>query len=418
MERQQVEEIGPRAARRPTVSVVIPVYNDRARLDRCLAALARQRPVEGGFEVIVVDDGSNDEPGEVVCRYLFARLLRQANAGPAAARNRGVAAAAAPILAFLDADCVPDPDWLVELIRPLEDPGISGVQGRYVTRQRSLVARFAQLEIEQRYAIMQRESSIDMVGTYSASFRRAVFDEFGGFDTRFRIASGEDADFSFRVHRGGHRLVHAPRAVVAHDHPDTARKYFGQKLGRAYWRFLLYRKHPDKILRDTYTPQGLKLEVALAGALLASLPAPLLWPSAAPLAVLCLCLFAGLTLPFTLQLWRRDPLVGAIAPWMLLGRAFSLFTGLVIAAVGTNGLREIAAPAGALPAEFAPVSWRSTGSVAGTASAGPSLAASSQLVIQHAEVGQYPGGGVFGFDPMAIELADPRAHLRISHKLF
>ncbi|MBE7561352.1 glycosyltransferase family 2 protein, partial [bacterium] len=154
----------------PAVSVVIPVYNDAERLAACLAALAAQEGVAGGFEVVVVDDGSSDGPEAVVAEYAFARLVRQEKAGPAAARNRGAAEARAPLLAFIDSDCIPRPDWLAQLIRPFDDPTVSGVQGVYTTTQRALVARFAQYEIEERYAIMRRAEGLAMIGTYSAAF--------------------------------------------------------------------------------------------------------------------------------------------------------------------------------------------------------------------------------------------------------
>lgn len=321
----------------PAVSVVIPVYNDRESLAACLAGLAAQRDVPGGFEVVVVDDGSRDRPQEVVSAHPFARLLRQEKAGPAAARNRGAAAASAPLLAFIDADCVPRPDWLAQLIQPFRDASVSGAQGVYTTAQRALVARFAQYEIEQRYAIMARAPGLAMIGTYSAAFRRAVFEQFGGFDTRFPIASGEDADFSFRLEEAGHRLVLAPGAVVAHRHPETLARYLKQKFGRAYWRNRLYRKHRGKIWRDAYTPQGLKLEVALFGlfsslGLLSPVFSAAGWGALAALLLLVLH-----SLPLAWRIFRKDPAVGLVAPFLVLCRAGALLLGMAWGFVRTRG---------------------------------------------------------------------------------
>ncbi len=323
----------------PAVSVVIPVYNDRAGLAACLHALAAQQNVSGGLEVIVVDDGSGDHPEQVLAGHAFARLLRQANAGPAAARNRGAAEARAPILAFIDSDCVPAPDWLAQLIKPFEDRAVSGAQGVYTTAQRSLVARFAQYEIEQRYDIMRRAEGIAMIGTYSAAFRRDVFQRFGGFDARFPMASGEDADFSFRLEEAGCRLVLAAGAVVAHRHPETLWRYMKQKFGRAYWRNLLYRKHAGKILSDAYTPQGLKLEVALLALLCVLALLSPISPAARWVGVGTLVLFAAHSLPLTLEVFRKDPAVGRVAPGLIFCRAVALLAGMVWGFVRTRGGR-------------------------------------------------------------------------------
>ena len=323
----------------PAVSVVIPVYNDRVVLAECLAGLAAQQGAPA-FEVLVVDDGSDDDPASAVAGCPGARCLRQPRSGPAAARNRGAEEAHGALLAFIDADCVPGPRWLVELCRPFDDPGVTGVQGVYTTRQTSLVARFAQYEIEQRYEIMRRARSLAMVGTYSAAFRRDVFRQFGGFDTSFPIASGEDADFSFRLEEAGHRLVLAPEAIVSHRHPATLPRYLRQKFGRAYWRNVLYRKHAGKIWSDAYTPQGLKLEVGLLGlGLVALLSIPVL-PAAGWAALLFFVFFLIHTLPLSWRIFRKDAAVGLAAPVLLLGRAGALLCGMAAGFIRTRAGRR------------------------------------------------------------------------------
>ncbi|MBI2467114.1 MAG: glycosyltransferase family 2 protein [Candidatus Rokubacteria bacterium] len=93
----------------PLASVVIPAYDAEATLPACLAALARQSLAPERFEVIVVDDGSTDATAQVAERAGVRVVRLPANAGPAAARNRGAQAARGEVLVFTDADCEPTP---------------------------------------------------------------------------------------------------------------------------------------------------------------------------------------------------------------------------------------------------------------------------------------------------------------------
>ena len=104
----------------PLLSVIVPTLSRPEPLARCLAALAAQDYPVDRFEVIVVDDGGEQPLDAVVagCRGpMPLTLLRQANAGPGAARNHGAAAAGGTLLAFTDDDCLPEPGWLAALAR-------------------------------------------------------------------------------------------------------------------------------------------------------------------------------------------------------------------------------------------------------------------------------------------------------------
>src|SRR5690242_19491312 len=126
---------------RPRASVIIPAYNAVRTLPATLTALRAQTYPADRLEVIVVDDGSTDATAEVAAAG-GARVLRQANAGPAAARNRGAAAASGDFVLFTDADCEPIPTWVERMVAPFADPAVVGVKGVYRTRQHSPVARF------------------------------------------------------------------------------------------------------------------------------------------------------------------------------------------------------------------------------------------------------------------------------------
>ncbi len=323
------------------LAVVVPAYNAAATLPATLAGLAGQTYDAGRVAVVVVDDGSTDETASVAAAW-GATVIRQRNRGPAAARNAGAAAAPGEILVFTDADCRPDPDFLAAITAPLAaDTGVAGVQGAYRTDQASLVARFAQVEFEDRYRFAARFACLDLVATYAAAYRREVFEAAGGFDGAFTKADNEDTELSYRLCRLGHRLVFAPNARVAHRHPATLWRYLRTKAGRAYWRFAACRQHPEKLLRDGYTPPTARVQTALAGLLAAGLA---LWPFSSAggwLALSCGLGILASSLPFARFAAGRDPAVAWVAPPLVLGRslAFAAGAGLAVAARLAEGVR-------------------------------------------------------------------------------
>ncbi len=316
-----------RAAEESVISVIVPAYNAAETLNQCLAALEQQTLSGHDYEVIVVDDGSSDQTAKIA-RSRGVRLIQQSNAGPAAARNRGARETRGDLLLFTDADCAPAPDWLERMMAPFSDPQVVGAKGTYRTRQTDLVARFVQLEYEGKYARMAGLDRIDFVDTYSAAYRRDVFLTNGGFDSNFTTASVEDQEFSFRLARKGYRLVFCPDAIVYHQHDSSPGEYWRRKFGIGYWKALLLRCHPERAVRDSHTPQVLKLQIGLVGMLIPSLLLSPFWPSARWPALAALTLFFLTTTPFLLRVLRHDPPVAAVAPFLLFARALALGAGL------------------------------------------------------------------------------------------
>ncbi len=179
---------------RVSYSVIVPAYNAGKTIGDCLRALARQSLDAADYEVIVVDDGSRDDTAEIV-KTFPVRYLHQENKGPAAARNYGSREARGEIILFTDSDCVPSRDWIAEMAKPFDDPEVVAVKGAYRTNQRSLFARFAQVEFEERFELLKRAASIDMVDTYSAAYRIGVFDRSAGSTNRFRLRTTRTPSF-------------------------------------------------------------------------------------------------------------------------------------------------------------------------------------------------------------------------------
>jgi len=315
------------------ISVIIPVYNAEKSIESCINAFFNQS-YEGEYELIVVDDGSTDKTFEIIKKYArdypkIIRVLHQKHNGPAAARNLGAKYAKGNIILFTDADCVPHKDWISEMIKPFKDKEIVGVQGRYKSIQKSLIARFVQLEIEDRYDKMRKYKYIDFVGSYSAGYRKDIFLKIGGFDEHFKIPSGEDSELSFRLHKMKYRMVFNPNAIVYHLHPNGVYKYFKQKFYRAFWRVLIYKKYKNKIIKDTYTPQILKFQIILFYLLFISLVCSLFIRSFINITGITLILFFITTIKFSIKNFKKDKLVGIITPFMVFLRAFAFSFGLI-----------------------------------------------------------------------------------------
>jgi glycosyltransferase involved in cell wall biosynthesis len=314
------------------ISVIIPAYNAAQTLPACLKALSAQTMPADQFEIIVVDDGSTDNTAGIA-RQAGVRVVSQPNAGAAAARNLGAHFARGDLLLFTDADCLPTPDWVAQMSAPFAaDPTLAGAKGVYRTRQPELTARFVQMEYQDKYDRMLGTERIDFVDTYSAAYRRDLFLQMGGFDTTFPGASVEDQEFSFRLAGAGYRLIFIPEAKVWHTHDRTLAEYARRKFFIGYWKSLVVQKHPTKLIRDSHTPQVLKLQMGLAAMGAGFLGLGLLRrlrPLAAGglLAWLALCLSGW---PFYRKIIARDPGVLLIAPWLIFIRAWALALGFLL----------------------------------------------------------------------------------------
>lgn len=321
------------------VSVVVPARNAATTVAACLQALVAQEGQDAGYEVILVDDGSTDDTREITKKFSSVRLISSDHRGPASARNLGVQSAAGDIVLFTDADCAPAPNWLSAMTAPFvaaQEP-VAGAKGVYRTHQHEIMARFVQLEYEEKYERMARAPSIDFIDTYSAAYRRDIFLANGGFDEAFPSASVEDQDFSFRLAEKGYRMVFVPEAWVYHRHVTSVAAYVRRKFRIGYWKVRVQRRHPGKTLKDSHTPTSLKLEVGLvlAGALGLVLTPFLSNAWLLSLASLAALVLAGI--PLLIFIARRDRGVALVAPLLILTRAAALAAGLAFGVFGEIG---------------------------------------------------------------------------------
>ncbi len=308
----------------PTASVVVPAYNAAATIESCVKALQAQTVERSCYEVIVVDDGSQDNTGDIAAS-LGATVLRQQRGRPAAARNAGIRTAKGGIVCFTDADCMPKEDWLEQLLASLSNPQIVGCKGTYATNQHSLVARFVQLEYEDKYDLLRGQRHIDFIDTYSAAYRREVLLANNCFDESFPYL--EDQELSFRLATRGYHMVFQPEAVVYHRHASDVLDYFRKKFIIGFWKAQVVRRFPGRGVKDSHTPQVMKFQMALMALALTAAAMTVLSRWSWLVLIVALSVFVATTIPFSRKAWRKDRAVGAIAPAMLAVRALALGFG-------------------------------------------------------------------------------------------
>lgn len=309
------------------ISVVIPVYNVSEGLSACLDALEQQTMPREKYEIIVVNDGPVDTAVEVVADRCGVAFLSQPQRGAAAARNLGAKQAQGEILLFTDADCIPESNWVEAMIAPFADQEVVGVCGVVRTRQTGLIPRFIQLEYEYRYGSIAKHPRIDFINTGTAGYRKQIFMESEGF--REDLLGAEDAELSFRLASGGHKMVFAPQAIVYHLHPESILEYARRKYHYAYWRMMVYQRHPHKAVTDSRTPQTQKIQIGLFLLLVTVAIGGIFWRESVWLAGGLALLFLFTGLPFWWWVLRRDLSVGLLTPLFLLASTASVGAGVM-----------------------------------------------------------------------------------------
>ncbi|MCU0615939.1 MAG: glycosyltransferase [Gemmatimonadaceae bacterium] len=216
----------------PQVAVIIAVYNRAESLRVLLAQLAAQHIQPGAFEVVVVDDGSTPPISEAVrtADLPFAmRLLRQDNAGPAAARDRGIRASSAPLVISLDDDMRVGPEFIAaHLAAHADAPTPRVVLGRLRPPSDASLRLFERYQLAQLDRLARRAATDPTavrgghVYSGNVSFSRALYDAVGGFDATLRLS--EDAELGLRFERAGASIRFADDAWSEHwsDHTSLA----------------------------------------------------------------------------------------------------------------------------------------------------------------------------------------------------
>ena len=246
----------------PELSLVVTVRNEAARLPTLLDALGRQTLPTRRYELLVVDDASEDDTRAIAGRHPGAQVIAlPAHAGLPAGRNVGVRWALAPVIVFTDGDCVPSADWLERGLERLRETGAEILAGG-IDMPLSSHPSIA--------ALVDATVYFDQEGYTRAGFgaganlwiSREVFERFGLFNERVGMY-GDEAELCQRAVRGGARLVYAPDVSLVHPPRwrlrDLVRKsYLQGRGGAAHRRFgsgALHEQRPLFLSWRSYAPR-------------------------------------------------------------------------------------------------------------------------------------------------------------------
>ncbi len=213
-----------------SLTVVIPHLNGPEGLQRCLAALDAERAASGvEFDVHVVDNGSRVLPEAVCAAFPFVRLMQEAEPGPGPARTTGARAATSDLLGFIDADCVPRPGWVREMLSYFAANPEVGVIGGDVRIARAEPGRITGVEAFESVYGYRMQLYVERDGytaTCNMGVRREIFDQVGAFGG---ITIAEDVDWGRRATAQGIRIDYVPNMVIETparaDFSELARKW-------------------------------------------------------------------------------------------------------------------------------------------------------------------------------------------------
>ena len=319
-------------------SIVIPAYNSVKLLSRCLEALEKQSAPKAEFEVTVADDGSTDETLEMLSQFkaqteLNLQWTSIPNSGPGNARNAGVAKSAGSWIGFIDADVIPDPDWVKNAIQLIQQkPDAGAFEGRTEVTQRNLATPFTH---------QTENTDGGRYPTCNLLVRRNL----ANFHPAYLIPFREDTDLAFSILASGYSIIFAPALIV--EHPPLSSSYSRPLVlaRRYYYDGLLARRFPSRyqLELDAHQMFGLKIPhlkrklyaifvlsqiVFLAALLFGSSASGMLLPLSAYLAGLCLTAGASLRYANLMDLSLQDWLVFVsqlhVLPWVM---GYSLLRG-------------------------------------------------------------------------------------------
>ena len=230
----------------PKVSVVVCAYDAADTIDDCIDSLTGLTYPD--VEVIVVNDGSHDETSDLARRHTGVHVIDVQNGGLGAARNVGLAAATGDIVAYTDADCRVDPDWLSYLVQPLLTSDVVGAGGpNVIPADDPWAAQCIARAPGGPTHVMLDDRIAEHVPGCNMAFRRDELLAIDGFNPVY-LRAGDDVDICWRLQARDLQIAFAPSALVWHHRRANVRAYWRQQVGYGEGETWLDAHHPEKFL--------------------------------------------------------------------------------------------------------------------------------------------------------------------------
>jgi len=197
----------------PSLSVIIPVFNGSKTLDLLLKSIFKSS--YPNFEVIVVDDGSNDNSVKIAKKFPCKVIQKKTNTGAADSRNIGAKVAKSEILLFTDADCILKKDTMTKLVEFFKKGSdiVAGTYSKLPFNKNNLFSSYHSLLCYYNYT----NSSVALFGTHCAAIKRKLFKKLGGFDASINKATVEDLKFQYKLQSLNYNFHLNMKAQVLHN---------------------------------------------------------------------------------------------------------------------------------------------------------------------------------------------------------
>lgn len=228
----------------PRVSVLVCAHNAADTIDECLQSVRELDYPD--HEVIVVNDGSTDDTGEIARRHSGVRVIDTLHRGLSAARNIALEHATGTIVAYTDADVRVDPAWLTYLVQPFLRSDVAGAGGpNVVPADDPWMAQCVARAPGGPTHVLLDDRTAEHVPGCNMAYRREALSAIGGFDVTYH-AAGDDVDVCWRLQARGQRIGFAPSALVWHRHRRSVRAYWRQQVGYGEAETQLMDTHPER----------------------------------------------------------------------------------------------------------------------------------------------------------------------------
>ena len=229
----------------PKATIIVPVYNGQSTIKLCVESLLASDYPKDQLEIIIVDNASNDETREIVEKYPIKCFTEQRKTSYAA-RNNGIRNSTGSIIAFTDADCIVDQEWLRNGVNRFVNSNAHG--------EKNIGAIAGRIEAYQPWSIIEKYTAhanvLDQekilakarrLATCNAFFKREVFDKYGLFDEE--LYSGGDTEMSWRLISHGYAISYCEEAVIFHKHRSNLLDLYLQFFKYGYGSVFLFRKY-------------------------------------------------------------------------------------------------------------------------------------------------------------------------------